>query len=383
MNTDALQAALRPHAEVLRRHALAIDADPTSLHSLLGSGEVPFRQLSGLPPEYVDDPLRVDGEPLHIRTCLARAVASETLAWGDASVVVGAHGPSMSGVLVDDLGDDEQRDRFYSVVADTPTWTFFALTEPDRGSDAGAMSASLSGDGVGGGLLQGTKKYVGNAARASTGVLFARHRPGPLGVGVYLVDATRPGLDATPLTTLGLRGVELSEIRLRDVVVEPADVLGRHLSPTRRGLLGAVRTFTRLRPVVGALGLGVAQAAHDYVVDNRRTLRVHERASLDRFADRLHATRTMVRSAAAAADQDPTDGTLSALAKAAAITLADDLTAAAPAFFGAGSRWEHPLLDKLIRDVRGLELMEGTTTIQRLTVARGYLQGRTLDVAIS
>ncbi|MEK8227038.1 hypothetical protein NKG05_14630 [Oerskovia sp. M15] len=42
-----------------------------------------------------------------------------------------------------------------------------------------------------------------------------------------------------------------------------------------------------------------------------------------------------------------------------------------------------PFLDKLIRDVRGLELMEGTTTIQRLTVARGYLQGRTLDVAIA
>ncbi|MEK8227039.1 hypothetical protein NKG05_14635 [Oerskovia sp. M15] len=87
-------------------------------------------------------------------------------------------------------------------------------------------------------------------------MLFARHRPGPLGVGVYLVDATRPGFDATGLSTLGLRGVELSEIHLHDVVVEPQDVLGRHLSPTRRGLLGAVRTFTRLRPVVGALGLG-------------------------------------------------------------------------------------------------------------------------------
>jgi len=382
MNSDALQATLRPYAEVLARQALTIDADPAAVRPLLASDEVPFRQICGLPPEYVDDPLRVDGKPVHIRTCLARTVASETLAWGDASVVVGMHGPSMAGVLVDDLADDGQRDRFYSAVAQAPTWTFFALTEPDRGSDAGAMTTVLAGDGAGGGLLRGTKKYVGNGARATTGVLFARHRPGPLGVGVYLVDATRPGFDATALTTLGLRGVELSEIRLHDVVVEPQDVLGRHLTPTRRGLLGAVRTFTRLRPVVGSLALGVAQAAHDYVLAHRRALRADERASLDRFGDRLHACRTLVRSVAAAADHDASDGTLSALAKASAVTLADDLTAAAPAFFGPGSRWEHPLLDKLIRDVRGLELMEGTTTIQHLTIARGHLQGRTLDVTI-
>lgn len=372
VDLGALRDHLRPVAVALRERALAVDADPGALHALLDSGVLPYRQLGGFPPGYLDDPLRVRGVPVLVRTCVERAVVAETLAWGDASVVVGAPGPSMSGVVVDDLADDEQRDRFYRHVAQPRTWTFFGLTEPDRGSDAAALETAVAA----GGVLRGHKKYVGNVARASLGVVFARHRPGPLGVGVYLVDTARPGFDAAPLVTTGMRAVQLGEVRLRDVPLRPEDTLGRHLSPSRRGLLGAVRTFNRLRPVVAALAVGVTQAALDYVRAERSSFRADERRLLETFDDRLHAARALVLQAARGADADPADGTLPAAAKATALDLAEEVTRAVPALLGPGARWEHPYLDKLVRDVPGLEMMEGTRTVQRLTLAQGWLQGR-------
>lgn len=372
VDLGALRDHLRPVAAALRERALAVDTDPGALHALLDSGVLPYRQLGGFPPGYLDDPLRVRGVPVLVRTCVERAVVAETLAWGDASVVVGAPGPSMSGVVVDDLADDEQRDRFYRHVAQPRTWTFFGLTEPDRGSDAAALETAVVAEGV----LRGHKKYVGNVARASLGVVFARHRPGPLGVGVYLVDTARPGFDAAPLVTTGMRAVQLGEVRLRDVPLRPEDTLGRHLSPSRRGLLGAVRTFNRLRPVVAALAVGVTQAALDYVRAERSSFRADERRLLETFDDRLHAARALVLQAARGADADPADGTLPAAAKATALDLADEVTRTVPALLGPGARWEHPYLDKLVRDVPGLEMMEGTRTIQRLTLAQGWLQGR-------
>ncbi|UTT59372.1 acyl-CoA dehydrogenase family protein [Cellulosimicrobium cellulans] len=372
VDLGALRDHLRPVAVALRERALAVDADPGALHALLDSGVLPYRQLGGFPPGYLDDPLRVRGVPVLVRTCVERAVVAETLAWGDASVVVGAPGPSMSGVVVDDLADDEQRDRFYRHVAQPRTWTFFGLTEPDRGSDAAALETAVAA----GGVLRGHKKYVGNVARASLGVVFARHRPGPLGVGVYLVDTARPGFDAAPLVTTGMRAVQLGEVRLRDVPLRPEDTLGRHLSPSRRGLLGAVRTFNRLRPVVAALAVGVTQAALDYVRTERSSFRADERGLLETFDDRLHAARALVLQAARGADADPADGTLPAAAKATALDLADEVTRTVPGLLGPGARWEHPYLDKLVRDVPGLEMMEGTRTVQRLTLAQGWLQGR-------
>lgn len=371
----ALRDHLRPVGAALREHALAIDADPAALQVLLDSGALPYRQLAGFPPGYLDDPLRVRGVPVHVRTCVERVVVAEALAWGDASVVVGAPGPSMSGVVVDDLADDEQRDRFYRRVAQPGTWTFFGLTEPDRGSDAAALETAVD-EADGAPVLRGHKKYVGNVARASLGVVFARHRPGPLGVGVYLVDTDRPGFDAAPLVTTGMRAVQLGEVRLHDVPLLEQDTLGRHLSPSRRGLLGAVRTFNRLRPVVASLAVGVTQAALDHVRAERSSFTADERWRLETFDDRLHAARALVLQAARAADADPADGTLPAAAKAAALDLAEEVTHAVPALLGPGARWEHPYLDKLVRDVPGLEMMEGTRTVQRLTLAQGWLQGR-------
>lgn len=372
-----LRAQAREYADVLRATALDLDRDPALAPAVLDRA-LPWRRLVGLPAEYNTDPLRIHGRPVLLDTCVEQVTVLEELARADAGAVLALPGPSMSGFVISELADPDQAERYWRTVADGPTWTFFGMTEPAHGSDPNSMGTTLrpAGDGL---LLDGTKRYVGNGARSRIGVVFARRNAGPLGVVAVLVDPARPGFTAVPLETLGLRGLQLSELRMRDVPIEATDVLGRHRSATRQGMWAATRTFNRYRPVVSCFALGVAQAAYDYVVAERRRLRATERHLLDDWARRLTGVRALVLAAARSADRNPADGTLASAAKIRATRLAEETTTTAVRLLGPGARWEHPLLDKLVRDARAFEFMEGTGNIQRLTLAQGYLQGRLGD----
>ncbi|MFF0725219.1 acyl-CoA dehydrogenase family protein [Streptomyces sp. NPDC004134] len=380
-----LCAAVEEYAQAFRATALAMDepgADPRTLNPVVHDAYFPV--LLGLPPAYNPDPLIVDGRPCHLHTCVERVVVYERLAWGDAALMVAAPGPSLSGVLTEELGDDDQKERYYTTLAARPTWTFFALTEPHAGSDATALTTALTETGADAGTpaayrLSGVKKYIGNAVRADLGVVFARIKPGPVGVVAVLVEPTRPGFTATALPTTGMRAVGLGEIRLDGVPVARSDILGMHLSATRRGIVGAMRTFNRARPVVAAMALGIAQAAWDYAAGHRRTLRADESYAMDALRRRLAGTRRLVLAAAEQADRDPGDGTVASAAKYRAAELALETAEYALGLLGPGARLDHPLLDKLHRDARAFEFMEGTGTMQRLNLALGHRKGRILD----
>ncbi|MEU6477898.1 acyl-CoA dehydrogenase family protein [Streptomyces sp. NPDC047017] len=371
-----LQGQAREWWAQLRPHALDVDRDPTlptRLLHLTGLGRLATLQI---PPAYNPDPLVIAGRRFHLMTAAERVVYYEEAAWGDLATALAAPGAPMSGVLVDALGDREQKDWFYGRLLAEPTWTFFALTEPEHGSDAAAMTTSLTrADQDGPWHLNGTKKYVGNAVRGRIGVVFARTGKGPLGVNAALVEAGRPGFDARPVPTLGLRGAQLGALTMESVEIAPERVLGRHLSPTRRGMAGWLRTFNLLRPVVASMGVGLARAAQEYVQNERGSLTHGEQHRLDALARRIEGVRRLTRRAAATVDADITAGELGCMAKLRAARLAEEATMAALAFFGPGARLDHPFLEKLARDARGIEYMEGTENIQRMSVFKGLSRG--------
>ncbi|MEZ7003788.1 acyl-CoA dehydrogenase family protein [Streptomyces sp. AD55] len=359
----------------LRAAAQALDEEPDSIEDFLDLPGVRCLGTFGIPPGYAE-PLTIGRHSYHGTTALERVVMTENLARGDMGLVLAAPGVSMSGVLMEQLGDQEQRDRFYGAVAASPTWTSFALTEPDRGSDASAITTALRRGGDGGFLLTGAKRYIGNGCRARFVSVLARTRPGPLGVTAVLVDTGRPGYRAEPLPTLGLRGARLSAVHLDDVEVEPWQVLGRHLSPARRGIWSCVQVFNRLRPTVAALALGVAAATHDYLAERRRFATGTDRDRIEDLGIRIAATRALVHRAAA--DVDATGrGRVASAAKARACALAEDVTLAACGLLGPAARANHPVLDKLVRDARGAEFMEGTRNIQHLNLFQGLLANET------
>ncbi|MGC5344666.1 acyl-CoA dehydrogenase family protein [Streptomyces sp. AM 4-1-1] len=373
-----LQHTARGWAEQIRPLVLPLEADPEAVREHLDLPLFSYLARTPVPREYQPDPIVVDGHAYYGTGGLERVVFCEEIASVDAGMLLAAPGPSLSGVLVALLGDEEQRSWFYGRLMARPTWTFLALTEPDRGSDAGSLTTLLTPGAEGGPLLlNGAKRFIGNAARSDLGVVFARTRPGPLGVVAALVETARPGFEAVPFDTVGLRGNQICEVRLTDVEVPAEHVLGRHLSPTRRGLMGAVQGFNRLRPGVAALALGIARGAYEYVVAHRRTLRSAEAARLERTALRIEGVRRLVYRAGEAVDRDdPALGPLASAAKARAAQLAEEVTLEALEYFGAGARLDHPLLDKFARDARGVEFMEGTRNIQRLNLFQGLSQGK-------
>lgn len=322
------------------------------------------------------EPLRADGADFYLDTVLEQVVFFEELARGDVGALMAAPGAPLAGPLVALLGDTEQRRWLADQLAREPTWTFFALTEPDRGSDASAMTTELVDDG-GRLVLRGAKKFVGNAPRAQVGVVFARRHPGLLGLRAVLVEASAPGLSITALDTLGLSGALLGRLDFTDVPVDPARVLGEHLPATRRGAYGWTRVFNQLRPRVAAMAVGLAAAALDQVRRHHPHPRGLASTRMEDLAHRVAGVRALVHRAAAAVDADPAAGHLGAAAKARAARLAEDVTLAVGELLGPGARLDHPELDTLVRDARGLEFMEGAGNIQMLSVAQQLIRGRT------
>ncbi len=366
----------RDWARDLRSTALELDGDPDTVQRCLDNPAVRHLSTMLIPEPWLPERPLIGGYRFDGMTAMERVVFAEEIAAGDAGMMLAAPGPSLSGVLIDLLADRDQKEWFYGRMLTAPTWTFFALTEPDRGSDAGAMQTALEPDGEGGLLLRGAKRYIGNGTRAALGVVFARDRPGPLGATAVLVETTAPGFKAEVIPTIGLRGAQLSAIRLDEVPVPADRVLGRHLSPTRRGVWSGVQMFNRLRPGVAAIALGIARSAHEYVTEQRHALSKAERLRWEHTGRRIDGVRQLILQAAAVVDAQPSNGHLASAAKARAARLAEEVTLDALDYFGPGARLTQPMLDKLVRDARGVEFMEGTGNIQRLNTFQGLLQGK-------
>jgi alkylation response protein AidB-like acyl-CoA dehydrogenase len=357
-----LRDEVRDHAAGLRALALAVDAGAGDMTPYLDVAAVQAVHRLTLPPA------RPSGG-----RCLETVVAMVEAARGDVGVTLGCPGPAVAGAVIDLLADDAQRDRFRAALADGRTWAFCAITEPAAGSDAMRMSSRLRTDGDRY-LLSGTKRYIGNAARGAIGVVFARTGPSPVSIRAVLVDVPRPGVHRAALDMVGLRGAQIGELTCTDVVVDRADLLGNHLPTMRRGMWGAINAFANVRVQVGAMAVGTADAVCDYVTAERRELTGSQRAVLTAARAHLDAVRDLLYRAAAEVDVGQGRGHLASLAKYEAVTLGSRLVATLPRLLGPGALLEHPLLEKWRRDVMGMEFMEGTSTMQRLNVAQGYLR---------
>ncbi|KLL12200.1 MULTISPECIES: acyl-CoA dehydrogenase family protein [Protofrankia] len=371
---DTLRGQVREWGVDFRRHALELDADPEAIRAHFDLPAVRFLSTMGVPVEYGHEPEPIDGHRFDGTLAAQRVVVMEELAAADAGMLVASPGPLLAGVFLQQFGDPAQKALFYQRMLDRPLWTFFALTEPAGGSDVGAMRTVIHPGSPA--RLSGTKRYVGNACRARIGVVFARLKPGPLGIRAVLLETPIDGFEAVPLDMIGLRGARISAISMDSVEVPDDAFLGRQLSPTRRGVWAFVQTFNQLRPGVAAIGLGIARAAYEYAVSNRRSLRREEELRLDDLRRQIDGTRHLVEASAAMIDARPADGHLASAAKARASALAERATRTACGLLGAGARLEHPLLDKLVRDAKSMEFIEGTTHMQKLTIFQGLLSGK-------
>ncbi|WP_207914157.1 acyl-CoA dehydrogenase family protein [Micromonospora sp. KC213] len=359
----------------LREIGRRLDRDPDAIVEFLDEPQVRFPVQGMLPPQY-----RSVGEfPARLveasSTVLGQVVATEQVSYGDPNVLLASPGPSLSGGVVQALADDAQRQRYFGRLSAAPTHTFFALTEPGKGSAALELETTLTPVPGGGWLLNGVKCYIGNGARAQLGVVFCRRAPGPWGIEAVLLDTTAPGFSGELLPTVGLRGARISRLRFQDVFVAPQDLLGAHRPPSRRGLYGATYILYRFRPGIAAMAIGCAQAACDYLRTHRRSLPRRDGDRLDGIEDRIAAVRHRTYAVAADIDAGTVDVAAIGAVKARAARVAEDATRLVAELLGPASLLEHPWLEKVYRDVRAFELMEGTTNLHALAVFQSLLRG--------
>ncbi|HEX8929765.1 MAG TPA: acyl-CoA dehydrogenase, partial [Actinomycetota bacterium] len=280
-------------------------------------------------------------------------------------------------------GSEPLRRRWLPAVAAGEAVAAFALSEPDAGSDAAALTLRADPDGAGF-RLSGTKTWISNAPDADVYALFARTTPGARsrGITAFAVPGDAPGLGGEPLELLA--GHAIGRLELDGVPVGPEQVLGR----VDQGFGLAMRTLDRFRPSVGAFAVGMAQAALDAAVDHTATrrafgrpLREHQAIAhaLADMATATQAARLLVYAAAARYDADPDDPAVTqaaAMAKLYATEAAQRVVDQAVQLLGARALQRGHLLEHLYREVRAPRIYEGTSEIQRTVIARELFRGR-------
>jgi acyl-CoA dehydrogenase len=308
---------------------------------------------------------------------------AEEMSYWDRGVAVSFPGPGLGEPPLLSMGTEDQKRRFLGpfLEPDRPRWGSFAMTEPSAGSDVAAIATSARKDGSDW-ILNGDKSFAANASRADWILVWATvdSSLGREGHRAFIIERGTPGLgDFVVEKKMGLKAYESTSFTMRDCRI-PADNLvgGEEHYARRAGFKGAMRSFNATRPLVAIMAVGIGRAAldeslafareHDLLGDPR----VRDR--LERVRRRLRAARLLCWRAAWLADHSQPNMVEASMSKANAPTVALEAASLGMELLGeVGARGDH-LIEKLFRDVKAMDIVEGTGQIQRIVMARHLVQ---------
>ncbi|HEY2878000.1 MAG TPA: acyl-CoA dehydrogenase family protein [Nocardioides sp.] len=331
--------------------------------------------LRGLFGGTADEPPR---DAAAMQLCLLR----ETLATVNTEAETALALQGLGSYPILQSGNDATRERWVPGVASGDVVPAFALSEPDAGSDAGALTLEARPDGDGW-TLHGTKTWISNAPDADVYSVFARTTPDAKarGITAFAVAGEAPGLTGERLDMVAPHA--LGTLHFDGVRVSRDDLLGE----VDQGFGVAMRTLDLFRPSVGAFAVGMGQAALDAslswaqerelfgakLIDQQAT-----QHTLAEMSTRIEAGRLLVRRAAAAYDAGAPAHvvtTTAAQAKLFATETAQWVVDQAVQLHGARGLQQGHLLERLYREVRAPRIYEGASEVQRTIIARGLMKG--------
>ena len=310
---------------------------------------------------------------------VTQLLLAEEFAYWDRGVMIATPGPGLPEQSVLGLGTEEQKERFLGpfLEPDRPRWACFAMTEPGAGSDAAAIQTTARRD-RDGWILNGAKCFIGSASRSDWILVQATLDPskGRKAQRAFFVPQGTPGLGPFKIEKkMGLKAYESTSFTLEDVRVPAANLLGGEARYERRaGFKAAMQTFNAGRPVIAANAVGIARAALD---ESIRFARDHDLLGRDRVRDRIEAIARRVRKARLVclragwlADQQRANIVEASMSKALAAQVAQEAASVGLELLGlTGGRGDH-LIEKLYRDAKAMDIVEGTGQIQRMIIAR-------------
>ena len=323
-------------------------------------------------------PEELDGPGLD---SISVATIYEELGKGCAGVATSLAANSLATVPVLLAGTDEQK-KMYCDILNNGGLAAFALTEPGAGSDAGGVSTrAVHNKEEGTYTLNGTKMFITNGGLAEIFLVFANTRKtgGIRGLTAFIVPKDTPGFSVGKKENkMGIRPSNTTELVLQDVVIPESYRVGRE----GEGFRIAMNTLDSARPFVGAVSVGIAQAALDCAVKYAKERRQFGQpiayfqmvqGMLADMAMKVETARLMVQKACWMRDQGMEFSKEAAMAKCYAADVAMQVTTDAVQVMGGyGYTKEYPV-EKMMRDAKIMQIYEGTNQIQRLVIANKLL----------
>ena len=278
-------------------------------------------------------------------------------------------------------GNEAQKKRFVPPIASGQMLGAFALTEAGAGSDPAALetTATRKDNGY---VLNGSKIFITNGAEAGIVLVFAstdkslRHK----GISVFILEKDTPGFSVGKHENkMGIRGSSTVELVFEDCFVPEENRLGNEGD----GFRLAISTIDASRVVVAAQALGIAQGAFDRALAYAKERQQFGRPIINfqaiqwmlaDMATQIDAARLLVYRAACLQDRGQPFIKEASMAKVYAAETSSFVTNKAVQIFGGyGYIKEYPV-ERYLRDAKITEIYEGTSEMQRMTIARQLMK---------
>lgn len=290
-------------------------------------------------------------------------------------------GIGSQAIIID--GTDAQKHKYLPRMASGDLIGSFALTEPDVGSDAGAvnMSAVADGDCY---ILNGTKRYITNAQRAGVFTVMARtgtKEEGASGVSAFLVDADLDGITlGTPDKKMGQKGAHTCDVIFDNVRVSAKTIIGEKEG---QGFKTAMKVLDRGRLHISSLSVGISNRLIDeslsYAMERKQFGKPISDFQLIQgmLADsrmEAYAGQSMVRAAARCFDEGMKISTEASCCKLFCTESVGRIADRAVQIHGGSGYIQEYAVERFYRDVRLFRLYEGTSQIQQLIIAKNMIR---------
>ena len=272
-------------------------------------------------------------------------------------------------------GNEDQKSRYLPPLLRGEKLGSFGLTEPNAGSDAAATetTARLEGDRY---IINGTKRFITSGSTAGTLVITATEDKslGVHGISAFIIDSDTEGFKPVKdEEKLGLKGSVTSELIFVDCAVPKTNLLGK----PKQGFKIFMETLDGGRISIGALALGIAQGALDFLVDYVEHHKLKKRQWVQKtiadIATEIFAARHLVYHAARLKDQGKPVTLSGAMAKLFASEVSMRATRKAIQITGCEGLVKKFPLERFLRDTKLNEIGEGTSEIQRIVISRQIL----------
>jgi len=329
---------------------------------------------------------------------VSAALIIKELSYGDSGLATSAMCNDLANVVIAQHGTDDQQEAYLRPFADSPLLSAFCLTEPAAGSDNLAMTSFIQKRDDGKYVLNGSKCFITNASYASQFTVFCKvGKPSSQLMACVIVPSPPFALDQASLVE-GVREIQLpaggkiiigkpedklgqclsntASVTFEDVLIEPGQIIGDR----RLGFKYVIDVLDFARPMIAAIGVGVAKRAFDLSVSYAKERKLFGQ----RLCDIPVARQTLVqmwkkvelselallKSAIKIMEDAPDKGLYSSLAKNVAAEAALFCSNEGLHLHGGYGFTNEYEISKLVRDVHIIDIYEGTREVQDMIIGR-------------